>query len=35
VADVAQAVTAAEAIDGRFFVLRKGRKQYHLVKVVE
>jgi len=35
VGDVAQSVTAEEAIDGRFLVLRKGRKQYHLLEVVD
>ncbi len=29
-----QAVTAAEAIDGQFLVLRKGKKKYHLVQVL-
>lgn len=32
--DVAQTVAAGEAIEGQFLVLRKGRKQYHLVKIV-
>ncbi len=35
VSDAAQSVTAKEAIDGRFLVLRKGRKQYHLLEVVD
>ncbi len=33
VSDPAQAVTAENIIEGRFLVLRKGRKNYHLVKV--
>lgn len=33
IADAAQMVSLAEAIEGRFIVLRKGRKNYHLVKV--
>jgi tyrosyl-tRNA synthetase len=32
--DVAQTVTAGDAIEGQFLLLRKGRKQYHLVKIV-
>ena len=32
VEDVSQAVTLADAIDGRVLVLRKGKKQYHLVR---
>ena len=27
-------VTSGQLIDGRFLVLRKGRKKYHLVKVL-
>jgi tyrosyl-tRNA synthetase len=27
-------ITSAQTVEGRFFVLRKGQKQYHLVKVV-
>lgn len=34
VEDTAQAVTTSDAIEGQFLVLRKGRKKYHLVKVV-
>ena len=33
VADATQTATAAEAIDGRFLVLRQGKRQYHLVRV--
>ncbi len=33
VGDPAQAATLNEAIDGRFLVLRQGRRQYHLVRV--
>jgi tyrosyl-tRNA synthetase len=32
VEDVNRTVTAADAIDGRVLVLRKGKKQYHLVR---
>ena len=32
--DPAQAATLADAIDGQFLVLRKGKKRYHLVRVV-
>ncbi len=34
VSDTAQMATTADAIDGQFLVLRKGRKRYHLVQVV-
>ncbi|MEW5987863.1 MAG: tyrosine--tRNA ligase [Chloroflexota bacterium] len=34
VTDPAQAVTTADSLGGQFLVLRKGRKQYHLVRVV-
>ena len=33
VPDVDASVTSADAIEGRFLVLRKGKKRYHLVKV--
>lgn len=33
VTDAAQAAGLSQAIDGRFLVLRKGRRQYHLVRV--
>jgi tyrosyl-tRNA synthetase len=33
VTDAAQPVGLAQTIDGRFLVLRKGRRQYHLVRV--
>ena len=33
VGDPTQAATMNEAIDGRFLVLRQGRRQYHLVRV--
>ena len=33
VADATQAASLSQAIDGRFLVLRKGRRQYHLVRV--
>jgi tyrosyl-tRNA synthetase len=33
VSDVAQTAGISQAIDGRFLVLRKGRRQYHLVRV--
>ncbi len=32
--EAAQAVTLGDIVDGRFLVLRKGRKNYHLVKIV-
>ena len=31
--DVGRCLTLNDSIDGQFIVLRKGRKQYHLVKV--
>ena len=34
VADPAQMVSTAEAIEGQFLVLRKGRRRYHLVQVM-
>jgi tyrosyl-tRNA synthetase len=34
VGDAAQAVTLADAIEGQYLVLRKGRKTYHLVKIL-
>ncbi len=33
VTDVARLVSLADAVDGQFIVLRRGRKNYHLVKV--
>jgi tyrosyl-tRNA synthetase len=33
VSDVAQQVTPSDLLDGRFLVLRRGKKNYHLVKV--
>jgi len=33
VADTARAVSMSDTIDGRFLLLRKGKKQYHLVAV--
>lgn len=33
VSDVGQMVVTGDAVDGRFLVLRKGRKKYHLVKI--
>lgn len=33
VADGARAIELSQAIDGRFLILRKGRRKYHLVKV--
>jgi len=35
VADNKTAITAAHSVEGRFFVLRKGQKQYHLVKLID
>lgn len=35
VTDVKKRALASELIDNQFFVLRKGQKQYHLIKVVE
>ena len=34
VTDPAQAARTADAIDGQFLILRKGRKRYHLIQVV-
>lgn len=34
VQDAGQVITMEDAIDGQFLVLRKGRKNYHLVKVI-
>ena len=34
VSDAAQQVTTSELLDGRFLVLRRGKKNYHLVKVI-
>ncbi len=34
VTDIEQRVTVSQAIEGKFLVLRKGRKDYHLVRVV-
>lgn len=34
VSDVGQMVTLADSIEGQFIVLRKGRKQYHLIKML-
>ena len=34
VSEPTQAVSLADAVEGRFLVLRKGRKNYHLVKVI-
>ena len=33
VGDVAQVAGFAQAIDGQFLVLRKGRRQYHLISI--
>jgi tyrosyl-tRNA synthetase len=35
VADAAATATAEEAIEGRFLVLRQGKRQYHLVRVAQ
>ncbi len=35
ITNVKQRATASELIDNQFFVLRKGQKQYHLIKVIE
>ncbi len=35
VEDAARRVTMDDTIDGRFMVLRKGKKNYHLVAVVD
>jgi tyrosyl-tRNA synthetase len=34
IGDTAQMLTTADTIEGKFFILRKGRKRYHLVRVV-
>ena len=34
VSDAAATATVGEAIEGRFLVLRQGKRQYHLVRVV-
>ena len=34
VAEATQSVTVNQLLDGKFLVLRRGRKNYHLVKVV-
>jgi tyrosyl-tRNA synthetase len=34
ISDLGQQVTINDAIDGQFIVLRKGRRKYHLVKLV-
>jgi tyrosyl-tRNA synthetase len=34
VSDVAQAASTADLIDGHFLVLRRGKKNYHLIKVM-
>jgi tyrosyl-tRNA synthetase len=33
--DAEKAVSLAESIEGRFLVLRKGKKSYHLVRIIE
>ena len=30
-----QKVALSECIDGKFLILRKGRKKYHLIKIVD
>jgi tyrosyl-tRNA synthetase len=35
IADNKTTITSAQTVEGRFFVLRKGQKQYHLVKLVD
>jgi tyrosyl-tRNA synthetase len=35
VGDAAQMVTTNDLLDGKFLVLRRGRKNYHLVKILE
>ncbi len=35
VADIEQKVNIEQAIEGKFLVLRKGRKDYHLVRVIQ
>jgi len=34
VTDPAQIITAEDLLEGRFLVIRRGRKNYHLVKIV-
>jgi len=34
ISDPAQAVTVSDLLDGRFLILRRGRKNYHLVKIL-
>lgn len=34
VSDAAQTATMADAVEGRFLILRKGRKRYHLVRII-
>jgi tyrosyl-tRNA synthetase len=34
VEDVDQSVALSDALDGRFLVLRKGKKNYHLAKLL-
>jgi tyrosyl-tRNA synthetase len=34
IADTGQTVTTDDTIDGKFLILRKGRKRYHLIKVM-
>ena len=33
--DAAQAVSLADSIEGKLLLLRRGKKSYHLVRVVE
>jgi tyrosyl-tRNA synthetase len=33
--DVAQAVSLADSIEGKLVLLRRGKKNYHLVRLVE
>ncbi len=35
ISDPAQAVAPGDVLDGRFLVLRKGKKTYHLIKVMD
>jgi len=35
VSDFSRVVSLGEAVDGQFLVVRKGRKNYHLVKIIE
>jgi tyrosyl-tRNA synthetase len=34
VSDTARMVTSADTIEGKFFIIRKGRKRYHLIRIV-